>query len=511
MAKQYLVSIDSGTQSTRVMILDTQGNRVVTGSAQHPPTSSPQQGWHEHGRNDLWDAFCTASNEAFAKFQGDKADIVGIGVSSQRICVNITDQDGNLIHNPISWMDGRWHMNYASLGAMPEDIEDPFYRYFMPYLSMANWMKFNNPAVYEKAGKYLNVTGYLNFQLTGETKDAYSNNIGWPYDTTGWSGFVSDRYIELMGFRKDQLAEPVLAGGLIGNVTAGAAAATGMPEGCPVFACAGDKQCEVLGIGGTKHGQAYITLGTLSGLDVVSTNYTPSPDFSYNTYMGAYPETYNYEAFLGKGFWLVSWFRENFGSGLEQEAKEKGLPIEALLDIEAEALPAGAEGLIALPDWSPGTGRPYGKGMFIGFDDRHRRAHVYRALIEGIVMEIKTKSTEMFKGIGIEISELYVGGGGSKSDFCVQAIADVFNLPVYRTKEPENTSIGVAMCAAVGSGVYANLDEAITGMIKPFDRFDPKPENHKLYEHLRCNILNKLYPTLEAVMKDLVEFTAAQK
>lgn len=511
MAGKYVLGIDSGTQSTRVSIFDEQGNRIAIGSASHPATTSPHLGWHEHGTNDLWPALCAAANDAFVKFDGDKADIAGIGLSSQRICVNIIDENNDLLYNPISWMDGRWKMNYASMGALPDDIENPMYKHFLAYYSVANWMKFNAPEIYEKAYKYLNVAGFLGAKLTGEYRDSISNNIGWPYDEIKWEGFMPDRYIEVMGLRKDQLADVVWPGSLIGSITAVAAAATGLPEGCPVYASGGDKQCELLGAGIVKHGQAYITLGTLSGVDMVGDNYTPSPTFSYMTYLACYPRKYNFEASLGKGFWLISWFRENFGQDLKLEAAEKGVAIEAMLDKEAEAIPAGAEGLVALPDWSPGSARPHSKGMFVGFDDRHTRAHVYKALMEGIIMEIKAKSDAMEAGLGMPITELYIGGGGSKSNLCSQTIADVFNVPVHRSHEPENSSLGAAMCAAVGSGLYASFDDAIGGMVKKFDTFLPDPDNHQLYSQLRSEVLDKLYPCLEDVMKRLGELAGEKQ
>lgn len=511
MGQKYLLAIDSGTQSTRVSIFNEKGDRLVTGSAQHPLTTSPVQGWHEHGTKDFWDALCIASKEAFAQFDGNKEDIVGASVSSQRICVCIVDEKVEFIHNPVSWMDGRWRMNYASMGAMPEDIEDLSYQFFMPYFSQANWMKYNKPEIYEKAYKYLNVSGFLGAKLTGEYRDSIANNVGWPYNYEKWEGLAQDRYVELMGYRKDQLAEPVAPGTLIGRITAEAAAQTGMPEGCPLYTSAGDKQCELLGAGIVKHGQAYITLGTLSGVDVVSKDYTPSPTFAYSTYLACYPGMYNYEAPLGKGFWLVSWFRENFGLDLKAEADSKGTSIEDLLNKEADAIPAGAQGLVLLPDWSPGGDRPYSKGIFLGFDDRHGRGHMYRALIEGIVMEIKAKSDMMEASLGLPVTELYIGGGGSKSDFCSQTIADVFNVPVYRSHDAENSSLGVAMCAAVGSGVYASFDDSIKGMVSKFDAFKPNAENHELYTKLRKDIIEQLYPRLEDVLKELGELTGEKQ
>lgn len=507
MGEKYLLAIDNGTQSTRVSAFDLKGNILAMGKASHPATTSPQLGWHEHGKNDMWDALCRATERMYAKFDGDKADCIGIGLSSQRICVHIVDENNELIHNPISWMDARWRMNYPSLGAMPDDIEDPMYKVFMPYFSVANWMKFNNPEIHAKAAHYLNVGGYVGAKLTGVYMDSIANNVGWPYDYQKWEGYKEDRYIQLMGLRRDQLPEVVWPGTLIGPVTDAAAAASHLPAGCPVYTSAGDKQCELLGVGAVKHGQTYITLGTLSGMDMVCEDYRPSPTFSYSTYLACYPKMYNFEAALGKGFWLVSWFRENFGQGLKAEADAQGTSIEAMLNKLADAIPAGSEGLVAIPDWSPPATRPHSKGMFLGFDDRHGLGHMYRALIEGIVMEIKSKSDSMVAALDLPIKELFIGGGGSKSDFCAQAIADIFNVPVNRSHEPENCSLGAAMCAAVGAGIYASFDDAIAGMVGTFDVFTPNPEAHKLYNSLRTDVLDILYPGMEQALKNLAELT----
>lgn len=506
MREQYVVAIDSGTQSTRVAIFDTQGNRLATGSSQHPAMSTPTLGWFEHGKQDSWNALQQAAKNAFAKFSGDKSKIVGIAVSSQRICVNILGNDGKPIHNPISWMDCRWKMNFASIGQLTEK-PDVATMGFLTYFSLANWMKYNDAETYKNAAKYLNVTGYLGYLLTGEFRDSLANNIGWPYDETDWTGLLDDKYIAMMGLRRDQLAEPVLPGGLIGHITAEAAAQTGFPVGCQLYASGGDKQCELLGASAVNHGQAYITLGTLSGMDVVSTEYKPSPSFAYSTYLAAYPKNYNYEAPLGKGFWLVSWFRDNFGMDLKEEAAAKGLPIEALLDAEAEKIAPGAEGLVVLPDWAGAGGRPHSKGMFIGFDSRHTRAHLYRALIEGIIMELKSKADSMLDSLGMSIDKLYIGGGGSKSNFCAQAIADVFNVPVHRSQESENCSLGTAICAAVGCGIYATLDEGIEKMAKKFDVFYPNADNHACYAALREKVIDRLYPGVEDALKDLAEIS----
>jgi sugar (pentulose or hexulose) kinase len=212
-----------------------------------------------------------------------------------------------------------------------------------------------------------------------------------------------------------------------------------------------------------------------------------------------------------RGFLLVSWFRDNLGEGLKAAAKEAGISVEALLDREAEAIPAGSEGLVVLPDWSPSAAHPSGKGIYLGFDDRHQRGHMFRSLVEGIIIQIKLGTAKMTGYLDLPINELYIGGGGSKSNFTAQIISDVFNVPVNRTRESENCSLGAAMCGAVGAGLYPDLNAALDGMGKNYDRFLPNKENHELYEALSARVIEKLYPALEDVLKDLGELTAEKK
>jgi sugar (pentulose or hexulose) kinase len=511
MSEKYIIGIDSGTQSTRVIMYDSKGNRIAKGAAEHPKMLTPHPGWAEHSMNDIWEALRSASAEMFARFTGNRADIAGIGIASQRACCLALDGAGNLLYNPISWLDERWRMNIPSLGQVTNASPDPLYQLFWPYYSKVNWFKFNMPEVYEKAAKYLGVSGYIGYKLTGGFYESISSSMGWPYDVINWTSFKEDVEIEAVGMRRDQLAEPVLAGTVIGNITPEAAAATGLPEGCPVSAGAADKQCELLGAGAVKHGQAYITLGTLSGLDIVCSEYKPAPDFSYFTYLSAIPKLYNYESMASKGFWLVSWFRDNFGSGLLSEAAAAGISVEALLDREAESVSAGSEGLVVLPDWAPSALRPSGKGIYLGFDDRHQRKHMFRSLVEGIMLQIKLGTAKMVDYLGLSINELYIGGGGSKSNFTAQVIADMFNVPVHRTRESENCSLGVAMCGAVGAGLYPDLAAAMEGMGKKYDDFLPNPAHYELYDALSERVVQKLYPALENILKDLAELTSSKK
>lgn len=306
-----------------------------------------------------------------------------------------------------------------------------------------------------------------------------------------------------MAITRSQLATFRNPGEIIGTITNKAAKETGLPVGCPVVAGAGDKQCEILGSGTLNKGQAYITMGTMTGLNLVDDQYIADEYkvTKHRTYTAAVPGFWNAEAVSPRGFWLISWFRDNFAKNLNKDNPKK--TIEQLLDEEAIHISPGAEGLITIPDWKSTWDKPYAKGIFMGFDMRHGRAHMFRSLLEGIMMQLKIGTDDMCHSTNREIKELRVGGGGSKSYVAVQAIADIFNLSVKKSEEPETCSLGAAICAAVGAGCFPDFYAAAKAMGQNHTEFLPSTENHKLYQELMEEIVNPYYKINEQLLKKL--------
>lgn len=500
MAK-YLVGIDSGTQSTRVILYDTTGKLVAKGSAQHPALINEYPDWAEHGELDTWNALCQASKQALANFSGDINDIVGIGLCSQRSVTYTLDKDGNQLQRPISWMDRR--MATELLPQLQDEI--PVMR-FRAMSSKANWTKLHRPQIYEKAAKWMTNSGYLTYRLTGEFADTAANQLGGaPVDNETWGSSKDQHLYELIGIRPEQFPTLYKPGEVMGRLNAQASQETGLPQGIPVVACAGDKQTELLGAGCIHDGQSYITFGTLASLDIVGSQMVVSPDSTYYTLLGCTPFQYNYEAAINKGYWLISWFRDNLGMDLENIAKERGVSIEQLLNEEAATVPPGSEGLVVVPDWQVPAYRPNGKGVILGFDGRHKRKHMFRALLEGISQQLKLNADRMHDQIGYEITEILAGGGGSQSAITMQCTADIFNVPVRRMATFETCSLGAAVSAAIGAGIFKTYDEAIANMVSIGKTFEPIPENVKLYKEIRDRVHGKVYTTLKPIFDELYE------
>jgi len=159
------------------------------------------------------------------------------------------------------------------------------------------------------------------------------------------------------------------------------------------------------------------------------------------------------------------------------------------------------------PYWSPTVSKKYTKGSILGFGDIHTRAHIYRAIFEGICFELRRMQEIVQSKTGIAIKEIRVGGGGSRSDVAVQIAADMFNLPASRMATSEIAALGAAMDAAVGTGLYATVDEAVAAMVHKGKTFMPNPQSHQIYTQLFNDVYKKSLHTLEPINRRIAQIT----
>lgn len=469
MKNEYVIGLDVGTQSTRVIIFDKDGNVASKGSRPHQPHMIRQPGWAEHPMGDLWNAFLGACHDALAGFPGELSEIKAFGLSTQRCCRAYINEKGELLQPLMSWLDIR-----------TLDFHQP------------------GPA-YDHLYKLLTNSGYYCYRLTGLCKDTYANLTGptFPFSEATHTWLTDPEAFAQHNLRMDQLPELAAPGDVLGYLTAQAAEETGLPVGLPIVAAAGDKQVEVLGAGAINNGQAYITCGTYCGFLLVDSEYTESP--SLGCYSAAHPGKYHYECYgVRRGFWSVSWFVRNFGSVAQKLMDSRGISCEDALNVMAEQIPIGCEGLMFIPDFVPPTAdMPYRRGGFLGFDGRHTAAHMYRSVLEGIALSLKSNVDWMINDTQKKVTEIRIGGGGSKSTIGMQIFADVFGLPVIRTTNPESCALGAAIDAAVGCGMYPDFDAAVDGMVHIRDRFEPYPEHHAFYSDLLKRVYVKARPATD--------------
>ena len=230
MAGKYLIGIDNGTQSTKVVIYDLAGNVVCDAKRTLLPMEHPEPGYAVHPDDDLWESIVAASREVMTKFPGDPADILGVGLCTIRCCKAFLKADGTLLEPVMSWMDTRAYQPW-----IPDDPE-------LAYATTSS--------------------GYMTHRFTGQFRDSAANNIilQWPIDTDTWQW--DPALFEQFNMRPELLVELQMPGDIAGYVTADAAAATGIPEGLPVVTTANDKAVEALGSGSLDERTALVSLGT---------------------------------------------------------------------------------------------------------------------------------------------------------------------------------------------------------------------------------------------------------
>jgi len=363
----------------------------------------------------------------------------------------------------------------------------------------ANWLWANQPDVWERTAHYLLLSGYLTYRLTGRFVDSVGCQVGYiPFDyrRLTWAA-PSDWKWQALPVRRDTLPQLVPPGEKLGEVTAEAAAMTGIPEGLPVIAAASDKACEVLGAGCLEPSMGCIGYGTTATVSVTSPRYL-EPIRLIPPYPSAIPGAYNLEFQVFRGFWMVSWFKEEFAWPEKSAAEREGLPTEAVLDRLAEGIPPGSLGLVLEPYWSPGLRfpGPEARGAVIGFSSFHGRAHLYRALLEGLAYAMREGKERIERRTGVPVRELRVCGGGSNSDLAMHITADVFNLPASRPHVPEASGLGAAVLAATGAGLHPDLATSVREMTRTGRVFEPRREAAAVYDVLYSQVYRHMYPRL---------------
>ena len=467
----FLIGVDCGTQSAKVVIFDAGGNAVARGDQPLRPMLRPRHGVVVHPEDDLWDAISVASRAAMANFAGDPERIVGVGICPIRCNKAFLKADGSLVEPVISWMDDRAYQPYV-----PSD----------PSTAYATTS-----------------SGYVSHRFTGEFKDTAANNIDmqWPIDTDTWQWSDDPAVFERFGVMREMLVTLQMPGDVIGPVTADAARATGIPVGIPVVATANDKAVEMLGAGPLGPRSALISLGTYIAAMVPGGVHHRNPQHFWTNFASV-PNRYIYESNgVRRGMWTLTWFLDLLGPEVADRAASLGLSREDYLEREAREVPAGSDGLMTVLDWLAPTDHPYRKGSMLGFDARHTRGHVYRSILEAIALTMKTNVDAMCDELGIVLDEIVVSGGGSHSPLFMQIFADVFGIPASRSTRSAGASLGAAICAAAATGVYDDIDSATAAMASGRAAFTPNMANFSVYAHVNETVYQDVRSSTDALFE----------
>lgn len=506
------LTLDVGSQSVRACLIDAQGTfHGLVRRALDPPTAA-QPGGAETPAEHFWSSVLSSLDELREHAPQLWTSIVSVGLTTQRASVVALDRHGQTLRPVLLWPDQRRCAPPDSLGLLGIGMRAVgVHGTVKQFQSEAeiNYLAAEEPSVHAKLDKFLLLSGYLNFRLTGEFRDSYANQVGYlPFDYRkhAWAHPRKWHWKALPTMRREFLPDLVSPGTLVGALSKDAAAQTGLPVNLPVVACATDKACETLGTGCLSPQMACLSFGTASTVNVTSPRYREVDRF-VPAYPAAVPGEFLCEQQTHKGFWLVSWFNREFGKEEQRTANAEGVPVESLFDAFLRDTPPGANGLVAQPYWSPGVRvpGPEARGALIGFNASHTRQHIYRALIEGLAFALREGLEKIEKKLAIKTRCIRAAGGGSQSDEVLQLAADVLGRRIERAHTFEASSLGAAICASVASKTHASFAEAVACMTRPGESFEPDRNNALTYNQLYNEVYRPLYARLQPLYRRLAE------
>lgn len=514
MASDLILAIDCGTQSLKAMVFDLQGQIQAKAQVGYAPYHSPHPGWAEQDPEDFWQALCRACQTLWSQQGVAKDAIAAVALTTQRATVINVDPDGRPLRPAILWLDQRRARGLPPLGGWWGAIfrvlgQRTTIDYFRSQAD-ANWIATHEPEIWAHTHKFLLVSGFLTRRLTGRFVDSVGAQVGYVpfnYKKLAWASpwYWHWRCLPLT---IEQMPDLVPPGQILGRITPDAAEQTGIPEGMPLVAAAADKACEVLGAGAMDPDVGCISYGTAATINVTQSRYV-EPVAMLPAYPAAVPRHHTMEVQVHRGYWMVKWFKEEFAPLEQARAARQGIAPETLFESFLETTPPGAKGLILQPFWSPGFKWPglEAKGAVIGFGDVHTRAHLYRAILEGVAYALRQGKEGIERRSGAAIRSLRVSGGGSQSHLAVQLTADIFGLPVIKPHTYETSALGAAIDAAVGVGFYDGFPSAVSAMVHSGRQYEPDPQSHRIYDALYRQVYKKMYRRLKPLYEHIRTIT----
>ncbi len=516
MNKKTILAIDCGTQSLRAILFSKKGEMFARTQVEYEPYYSENPGWAEQDSEIYWNSFIKACQKLKQSNPELFESIAGVGVATQRASMVCVDENGMPLRPAIIWMDQRkskpvWgqkgFLNVVfSIIGLKKKLADNQAQ------GKCNWIAQNQPEIWDKTHKYLQISGFLNHRLTGNFADSVASQIGhlpFDYRKQIWAkNFTLTK--KLFPVEMDKLPVLIKPGEILGKITSHAAEQCGLKKDIKVIACGSDKGCETLGAGVVNSKAASLSFGTTATVQTTSEKYIEPIK-----YLPAYPALvqgyYNPEIEIFRGFWMISWFKNEFAHKEVEQAKKLGVSAEEVLNKCLERTSPGAMGLIVQPYWGPGLDHPDAKGAMIGFGDVHTKDHVYRAVIEGLGFALCEGMGRIQNKTGIRIKKASVSGGASQSDEICSIMADIFNLPMEKGLTHETSGLGAAILVAKGLGWYSNLDEAVENMVHVKKVFEPNEKHVQIYEQLYSDVYTKMYKALEPLYSQIRTITGYPK
>jgi glycerol kinase len=480
----YVAALDLGTTGCRTYIFDIAGI-VLASDYQEWSSFYPTPVSVEQDANSWWDSIKKTIDASVKKSGIDKTEIVSLSVTNQRETIVPVDMEGNPLHNALVWQDRRTteQVEFIKKKIGIDKIYETTGLTIDPYFSATKilWFKDNKPEIYKRTHKFLLVSDFIIHKLTGQFCTDFSNaSRTMLFDINKLR--YSDKIASELELDLDKMPNAVESGVDIGEIVCDE---TCFDKKTLVVTGAGDQQSAALGVGVVSPGEIKCTTGTGSFILAYLEEPKFDPEKRVLCSCHALPGSWVQEASIFTTGSAFRWFRDQVGHA-ECMAAEEGQDPYDLMTEEAIKSPLGANGLLLIPHLV-GAGaphwNPYAKGIIFGLSLGHERRDLYRAVLEGVAYEVR-KNIEVFKELGINPKELRLTGGGSRSNFWNQIMADVLGITCVRNIIEEATSLGAAILAASGAGIFPDIAKAAENLCKVDKKWIPDNERHVFYDKI---------------------------
>lgn len=492
-----LLGIDVGTGGTRALLIDEHGHVLASATADHVPFASPRTGWAEQHPHDWWRACCDAVRQVLEVSGIPGSGVTCIGFSGQMHGAVLLDEAGEPLRPALIWCDQRTAKEAAELtnsigfDQLVAWTCNPALTNFT--LTKLLWVRNHEPSVFARFCTLQLPKDYVRFRLTGvyamDMADA-SGTLLLDVANRRWSNEMA----RAAGIPTSTLPKLFESCAVCGTVSKDGAEATGLKMGTPVVCGAGDQAAGAVGLGVVGPGTVHVTIGT-SGVVFASTDRPAmDPRGRLHTFCHAIPNRWHVMGVTQAAGLSLRWFRDNFGIS-------KGTidPYDALT-AEAASAPPGSDGVM----WAPylmGERTPHldpdARAALIGLAANHGRAHIIRAILEGVAFSLRD-SFSIFEEMRVPVTEIRLGGGGARSSLWQQIQADVYGHTVTTVEAEEGAAYGAALLAGVGAGVWPTVDEACERSVRVKSRIELNAKSSAI---LREQYLKyrRIYPALQQV------------
>jgi xylulokinase len=475
----YLLGIDVGTTGSKALLIDANGAVTASATTEYP-MFTPQPLWSEQNPVDWWSATVTSIRQVLEQ-GGVKADqVAGVGLTGQMHGLVLLDAQSEVLRPCIMWNDQRTAPQCATITQKvgPDNVLRLTGNPVLPGFTAPKiaWVQEHEPDVYARAAKVLLPKDYARYRLTGGFFSEVSDASGTSLFDVGQRRW-SDEMLAALDLPREWLPDVTESPEVSARISAVAAKVTGLLEGTPVVGGGGDQAAQAVGTGIINEGVVSATLGTSGVVFAASDTYRVEPEGKLHAFCHAVPGMWHLMGVMLSAAGSFRWYRDALGELEQIRANETGQDAYDLLTKAAAEVPPGCEGLLFLP-YLTGERTPYpdpnARGVFFGLTLRHGKAHLTRAVLEGVTYGLRD-SLELMRALGLLIEQVRASGGGARSPLWRQMLADVFDTEIVTVKVTEGAAYGAALLAGVGAGVYRDVAEACETAVQVTGRTEPGP------------------------------------